>query len=70
MILFKSKKQREAEKISREIVRVNKIISDCDNCIEDSIVFNDVNGKILHQNQKRKYIEAREELIQNLKNIN
>lgn len=68
--IFKTRQQRQAERISREIVKTNKNITDCDNCIEDSIAFNDVNGKIMYQNQRRKLVDEREELIVKLKNIN
>lgn len=67
--LLKNKKQKKAESLSRQIVTLNKSIYDCEVCIQDAIIFHDVNGKVMHQDIKRNLLENREELIVKLRNI-
>ena len=67
---FKTAQKREAEKLSWEILKLNKKIEDCEVCILDAVIHNDVNGKISYQSRKKSLNEEREELIKQLKNIN
>lgn len=67
---FKTTQEKQAEKLSREILKLNKKIEDCKTIIQDAIIWQDVNGKISSQNRKRYLEEQRENLFTELKNIN
>ena len=67
MKFITSKRKKALFQKMQEIDALNKVMEKIDEDIQDAIIWNDRNGRILHETEKRMIREKRNELIETLK---
>lgn len=67
MKIITNPRTKRALKISQEIIKLNSRIDLCEECVLTAKMNNDVNERIIWNDEKRKALEARDELFSALK---